>query len=124
MFLPRHKVVFIHIPKCGGTSIEQSLIRAGGYESFPPEELLLYKNRKPWKGPPSVGHLAANQYVSKGYLARSDWDNSFKFTVVRNPFSRLVSAYNYRGVSWRARNSREVQMEFPRICVRLFSAMV
>ncbi len=64
----KQKIVFIHIPKAAGTSI------AG----------LLYGKRN--------GHLKA-EYVQKE-LGKTFADK-FSFSVSRNPYDRLVSAYNF-----------------------------
>jgi hypothetical protein len=62
----KKKVLFIHIPKSGGTSIASAII-----------------------GKPS-GH----PYLYEYYLANKNYTNTFyKFCVVRNPYDRLVSAY-------------------------------
>jgi hypothetical protein len=103
MYIREKKLLFIHIPKCAGSSIEKSILAACSMEELSSEEVLLSKNKNPFKGPPSLGHLKASDYVKRGYLTDEDWDGAFKFTFVRNPLARLVSAYNYRGVSWRAR---------------------
>ena len=60
------EILFIHIPKSGGTSIASALI-----------------------GKPS-GHPYLYQY----YLSNKEYTKKFyKFCVVRNPYDRLVSAY-------------------------------
>jgi hypothetical protein len=60
------KILFIHIPKSGGTSIATALLE------------------KPSGHP----YLYEYYYANKSYTK-----NFFKFCVVRNPFDRLVSAY-------------------------------
>lgn len=105
MYLADQGIIFVHVPKCAGTSIEASLIAACGAGGQPREALLLGKNLKPWKGPPGLGHLRARDYVSKGHLPQSEWDRCFKFAFVRHPLARLVSVYNYRAPSRRARLS-------------------
>jgi hypothetical protein len=65
MISHKHKFIFVHIPKCGGTSICKSL---------------------------DVGmseHGRIDQYVN------DKTRNYFKFTFVRNPWDRFVSLYNY-----------------------------
>lgn len=103
MYIAQLNLVFIHIPKCAGTSVEKCLPRLAGIENEPLDCCLLQKNKNPLKGPPSLGHLRACDYVSKGHISQQQWDQAFKFSIVRNPLSRLVSIYNYRNPSWRAR---------------------
>ncbi len=62
------KHIFIHIPKCGGSSV---------HNYYPPRSTtLLY-----------LGHCFAAVYP--------DWCRSKMFAIVRNPYSRLVSAYRF-----------------------------
>jgi len=60
---------FIHINKTGGTSIEEAF-------RLPAE------------------HLTAMEKRNQVGLER--WRNAFKFTVVRNPWDKVVSHYHYR----------------------------
>ena len=69
MIIEKLKCVFIHIPKTGGTSVEESL------------KFLI---------PPSGRHMFAK--VAKGIL-KEEWNTYYKWTIVRNTFDRLVSLY-------------------------------
>jgi hypothetical protein len=65
----KHKFIFIHIPKCGGLSVSTAL---------------------EWVG---LRHHTMEFYM-KNY-ADYDLDEYYKFTFVRNPWSRVVSWYFY-----------------------------
>jgi hypothetical protein len=65
-----HNCIFIHVPKTGGTSIKQAL----GYNSI-------------------IGHKTA-MLVRQG-VGEEYWNNTFKFSIVRNPWDRTVSWYEY-----------------------------
>ena len=65
----KHKFIFIHIPKCGGVSVEKHL---------------------GWGG---VRHHTMEFYMKK--YAGLNLDEYYKFTFVRNPWIRLVSWYFY-----------------------------
>ncbi len=62
-----HNVIFIHIPKCGGRSICD-----------------MFNQR--------FDHFTA-RYYEKEY--EKFWKEYRKFTIVRNPYSRLVSIFHY-----------------------------
>jgi hypothetical protein len=78
--IAEEKCMFVHIPKCAGTSVRQSLFeRQGGH---PPLETFRTMV------PPDV------------------FDRCFKFTFVRNPWDRLVSAFFFLKKSDLKRNQR------------------
>ena len=63
-----HKCIFIHIPKAAGTSVKKSLNLGG-------------RGHPPW------------HYFSTNFP--NEWKTYKKFTIVRNPWDRMVSAYCY-----------------------------
>lgn len=65
------KLVFIHIPRCSGTSVEHSLL----------DGKMVPDGEKHWRASMLKREL--------GDL----WDGCFKFSIVRNPFDRLASLY-------------------------------
>ena len=65
-----NKIVFIHIPRTGGTSIKSALNLHDK----------IYKE--------DVYHMSANDIPK-------ECEDYFKFTFVRNPFDRFVSLYFY-----------------------------
>ena len=64
----KHKVIFIHIPKNAGTSVLEAL----GIQEF--------------------GHRKWFEYQ---YDYPNEWETYLKFAIVRNPFDRFVSNYEY-----------------------------
>ncbi|WP_152053199.1 sulfotransferase family protein [Tautonia marina] len=90
------KFVFIHIPKCAGTSIEKALQGQCKIENIGKfDQDFIEKNK--------LG-LSSRFHLSGKHLAASDlrklmgeeiFDSYFSFAFVRNPFSRLVSYYHF-----------------------------
>ena len=73
MHFPQINTIFFHIPKCGGMTIIDLMLS----NSLLPVEFKF--------------HLKVSDF-SNNVL-----DNNFKFTFVRNPWSRLVSHYFFQG---------------------------
>lgn len=80
MFISRkYKFIFLHMPKTGGTSVRTALrnidMKATHRECF----------------------LHSDVKYSKAFIERAGerWEDYFKFTIIRNPFARMVSFYNH-----------------------------
>ncbi|MAI80318.1 MAG: hypothetical protein CL917_15325 [Deltaproteobacteria bacterium] len=73
MICHRNRMIFIHLPRTGGSSIEEALT---GYDW--------------WLADSQKKHLDWKQ-AKKIYA--SEWDHYLKFSVVRNPWSLVVSLY-------------------------------
>lgn len=99
----KYKTIFVHIPKCAGTSIEKYLgmstidnlfsykpikLTTLKYDtaSFTEEELKQFEEVTPQ-------HLTATQL--KKIIPEKIFNSYFKFSVVRNPYDRLLSEYAY-----------------------------
>ena len=99
----KHNYIFVHIPKCAGTSIEQALIKNED-KPLDFDKLLLPNN----KGIPS-SHKAFKEYyeVPQHYTLQTIHDilcdqghldffnQAFIFAVVRNPLDRIRSSSSY-----------------------------
>lgn len=97
MISHKHNTIFVHVPKTAGQSIELAFLHDLGLSWDARAPLLLRPNADPAKGPPRLAHLSAQEYVTLGYITAEDWDNSYRFGVVRDPFSRAVSLYRHLG---------------------------
>tara|TARA_B100000963_G_C22562870_1_gene642279 strand:- start:204 stop:860 length:657 start_codon:yes stop_codon:yes gene_type:complete len=105
----KKKFVFIHIPKTGGTSIENSLLKYANLRqkivSYYPTKYLIYLINRSNINLLDNGNKWINgfhRHETIKYLNKSKKYNSyFKFTVVRNPYSWFASLYNYIQISKR-----------------------
>tara|TARA_Y100000816_G_scaffold274583_1_gene242019 strand:- start:1326 stop:1925 length:600 start_codon:yes stop_codon:yes gene_type:complete len=73
------KLIFIHIPKTGGSTIQYSLNLTEGMHGC-----CTIKNA-------ALQHCNWNDY--KKLLGNEIYDNYFKFSIVRNPIERCISEY-------------------------------
>ena len=90
MISDRYQLIFVHIPKCGGTSFESIIWD----DSERTEENLWmgivdkYHNKYQTGG---LQHLKSLQI--RHCIGRRKFDDYFKFALVRNPFSKAVSQF-------------------------------
>jgi len=86
-----NKVIFIHIPKTGGTSIQKFLNLTLSNEAGSKKEQMDYFNEQ--KIDYAYHHPSA--YAYKKYVLKEYFEKYFKFTFVRNPYDRCVSEFFY-----------------------------
>lgn len=99
MYCVEKKFIFTHPPKCGGTSIAHILRKAiapNRYENCIPRPGTELKDTK---GEPKITSVCNNIHASlteniealaRKHIVSEDY---FKFTIVRNPWDRTVSAF-------------------------------
>ena len=92
-----YNCLFVHIPKTGGQSIEQFFMDLLHLDwDKDRTALYLQSNDDPALGTEKLAHLSAAEYVDCGHLDREEFSSFFKFSFVRNPWSRILSEYRYR----------------------------
>ena len=82
-------VYFFHVPKCGGSTIEEALLDKGFKLSFYDTAFWANKDKSYYKSSPQ--HIT-NEDFNQLFLEDIFF---YKFTMVRDPVSRLLSAYAY-----------------------------
>jgi len=86
LYLPREKLLFVHIPRTGGHSI---------YAMYFGDPKLAYENgrRKGFSGQRvrRLGPHATAALIREAMNRPQDWGDCFKFAIVREPVARIVS---------------------------------
>lgn len=86
LYTGKNNFLFIHIPKCAGTSIEKMF----NYDFDNNMQFEHYLKLLPYEHPK---HLTLTSYANN--LNLDFLKKTFKFTIVRNPFDLYVSLYEY-----------------------------
>ena len=90
MISHKHKCIFVHIPKCGGQSIEQCFMQDYGILNRKTRECYDKLNIDPWmeNTPKEMlnSHWLLSEYPKLDY---------FKFAIIRNPMDRAISYFQW-----------------------------
>lgn len=91
MISHKHKCIFIHIPRTGGTSIETIL-----------------SGKNWWQVNPQTKHL---NFITAKKIYNNYWEEYFKFTFIRNPWERTLSLLKYSTANKPHDNIYPVQLD-------------
>ena len=87
---PEQGLVFIHIPRCGGTSVHDFLAATVPLEPRPGLAARLAQFYLP-----SLLNKHTTGRVLREVLGETNWMSVQKLTVVRNPWDQMVSRYHW-----------------------------
>jgi hypothetical protein len=102
-----YKFIFVHIPKAAGTSIEHWLFKH--YQLNQKKHIFFDKDLLHFNQHLTLSEIRKHRFLGQSFL------DYFKFTFVRNPWERIVSAAKYKRMalkqflnydfsSWQSRN--------------------
>jgi len=90
MIIPQKKIMFVHIPKCAGSSIAAGLFNLIGMNFRTYQRT---KNKNYYFIQDSMKHAKATVYRDK---LGDDFDSYYKFSLIRHPRERFISALNWQ----------------------------
>ena len=99
----KQKCIFVHIPKCAGTSMEQFLKDYGNNHI---DYFGVLNNR-------SLHHLTAYELLMS--LRKKKFGKYYRFSIVRNPYDRLLSEYYWTpiyGIGYKNGGSKKAFLEY------------
>lgn len=97
MISHKHQCIFIHIPKCAGTSVEKMFLTDLNISYQHRLSLFMGRNDDKIKGPPRLAHLTISEMIENHLINLNQLDNYYSFAVIRNPIDRIFSFYKYLG---------------------------
>ena len=100
------KAIYIHIHKTGGTTIAINLKKYYGFSNYylhrPDHATFCFnKTKKKYINYENRFHGVINYYKTSSFINKKmnmtsyKWDTYFKFCFVRNPYDKIVSAWNH-----------------------------
>ena len=90
---PESGIIFIHIPKTGGTSINKFLLNLRNNDVTKEDKKKYYYYEELKRKKISSKHGKARDF--KKFIDSNIWSKSFKIASIRNPWALMVSSYHW-----------------------------
>ena len=93
MISHKYKFIFLHIPKCAGTSVNKMLSEKTNFDYKSPNYEFLYgwcPKRKIF-----MQHATVQELFELDLISANIWNSYYKFTIIRNPWDRIISSFNW-----------------------------
>ena len=90
---PESGIIYVHIPKTGGTSIRKLLVNLKNNEVLNNDKKKYYYCEELKRRKISSIHGKARDYLE--FIEQDLWSKSLKFASVRNPWDLMVSSYHW-----------------------------
>lgn len=106
----KKKIIFLHITKTGGTSIEDALRD---------DSSVFTKNqwaKKPLAFNAPLNHLTLNQIIRSEELTPHQLKNFFKFAFVRNPWDRVISECFCPHIQLAFKDCKTIKDKIKKVC--------
>ena len=106
------KAIYIHIPKCGGLHVQQILESCYNFKTT----YFTHEKHTEFINEPDINYIPTTQckgfltikkqgvlryFMSSAFhsesanITQEQWDTYYKFTFIRNPYDKLISAWKY-----------------------------
>jgi len=98
-YFPKLKVLFIHIPKCGGTSVNELLYKKSDIELYTGtlnKKRIIRKCKKLKNSKKIDIKTKVLQHYTIKEISKYDIDYKYSFAFVRNPYTRVISMWKYQ----------------------------
>lgn len=99
MLSPQYNFLMLHITKCAGTSVKQSLTEAHGHSSVQDDNVKhdgIGNSIPPGLRPYNIDVHDPLFQIEQKIKNHYHLDDLFKFTFVRNPWARIFSFYQHK----------------------------
>ena len=90
---PESGIIYVHIPKTGGTSIRKLLVNLKNNDVLDSDKKKYYYSEELKRRKISSIHGKARDYLE--FIEQDLWSKSLKFASVRNPWDLMVSSYHW-----------------------------